>query len=330
MKLSYRAAAAAALLAAWASTAAAAPDPAVSPAPVIAQHVVAQSFGVYSLRVGEVQVTALSDGSVPQDLHQLLHRTTDKHTDALLARNYQVNPVEASLNAFLITLPGRLVLVDTGAGQIFGPGYGGKLLESLAQAGVRPEQITDVLITHLHDDHSGGLVKDGQRVFVNAVVHVGKPDVDFFFDPSNQAKTGYDKSYFDIAVKTLKPYLDAGKVETFSGTQEVAPGIEASLHPGHTPGSAFYTLTSAGEHLVFIGDIVHVAAVQFPDPTVTIDYDEDQTAAARTREDAFARFARDGDLIAVPHLPFPGVGHVRAEGHGYAWVPVTYANRAGK
>lgn len=329
MKLAYRASAALALLSALASTAATASSPTASPAPVIAQHVAAQSSGLYSLRVGDARVTALSDGTVPQDLHKLLHRTTIQHTDLLLARNDQVNPIEVSLNAFLITLPGRLVLVDTGAGQIFGPGYGGKLIQSLAQAGVRPEQITDVLITHLHDDHSGGLVKDGRRVFVNAVVHVGKPDVDFFFDPSNQAKTGYDKSYFDIAVKTLKPYLDAGKVETFSGTQDVLPGIEASVHPGHTPGSAFYTLTSAGEHIVFVGDIVHVAAVQFPDPTVTIDYDLDQTAAARNREAAFARFARDGDLIAVPHLPFPGVGYVRAEGGGsYAWVPITYTNRA--
>jgi glyoxylase-like metal-dependent hydrolase (beta-lactamase superfamily II) len=306
------------------------PGPAWSQAaPLTAEHIVSQPVGVYNLRVGQVIVTALSDGSVPQDLHQLLHRTTNTHTDALLARNYQVNPVEASLNAFLVRLPGRLVLVDTGAGQLFKPA-GGKLLDSLAEVGVRPEQITDVLITHLHDDHSGGLVKDGRRVFVNATVHVAKPDVDFFFNPANQARTGYDKSYFEVAVQTLKPYLDAGKVQMFSQTTEVLPGVEAAIHPGHTPGSAFYTLTSAGEHIVFTGDIIHVAAVQFPDPSVTIDYDEDQTAAAHVREAAFASFARNGDLIAVPHLPFPGVGYVRAEGPGsYSWVPLTYTNRAG-
>jgi glyoxylase-like metal-dependent hydrolase (beta-lactamase superfamily II) len=283
------------------------------------------------MQVGDVRITALSDGSVPQDLHQLLHRTTNGHTDALIARNFQSNPVEASLNAFLLRLQGRLVLVDTGAGQLFGPGNGGKLLDALARVGVQPGQITDVPITHAHDDHSGGLIHDGKRVFLNAVVHVGKPDVDFFFDNGNQARTGYDKSYFDIAQQTLKPYMDAGKLSTFSGRQEVVPGVTGEIHPGHTPGSAFYTLESKGEKIIFVGDIVHVAAVQFPDPSVTIAYDEDESGAARVRAETFASLAKSGDLIAVPHLPFPGFGNVRARPEGgYDWVPVTYTNRAGQ
>jgi len=295
------------------------------------RNVSAQLPDTYEIQVGDVRVVALSDGSVPQDLHQLLHRTTNAHTDALIARNFQSNPVEASLNAFLLRLPGRLVLVDTGSGQLFGPGNGGKLIGALARIGVRPDQITDVLITHAHDDHSGGLVHDGKRVFLNAVVHLGKPDVDFFFDNANQVRTGYDKSYFEVAQLTLKPYMDAGKLSTFDGKQEVVPGVFGEIHPGHTPGSAFYTLESKGERIIFVGDIVHVAAVQFPDPAVTIAYDADENGAARVRADTFARFAKSGDLIAVPHLSFPGFGHVRARSEGgYEWVPVTYSNRAGQ
>jgi glyoxylase-like metal-dependent hydrolase (beta-lactamase superfamily II) len=293
-------------------------------------HVVAQGANFYRFRVGEVTVTALSDGTVPQDLHALLTGTTPARTDSLLNASFLRNPIEASINAFLIALPNRLVLVDTGSGDLFGPGNGGKLLSSLAAAGHRPEQVTDILITHVHTDHSGGLVHAGKIVFPNATVHVGKPDVDFFLNPANAARSGYDRKYFDEAIKTLKPYVDAGKIAAFSSTADVVPGVTATLHPGHTPGSAFYTLTSQGERVTFIGDIIHVASVQFPDPSVTIVYDVNPKAAETTREQAFAEFASDRELIAAPHLPFPGVGHVRRAGKGYQWAPVEYGNREGE
>ncbi|MBB3695156.1 MBL fold metallo-hydrolase [Sphingomonas sp. BK580] len=289
--------------------------------------VMLQGADFYRFRVGAVTVTALSDGTVPQDLHTLLRSTTAGRTDALLRAGFLSNPVEASINAFLVQLPDRLVLVDTGSGELFGPGNGGKLVASLEAAGFRPEQITDILITHVHTDHSGGLVAGGRRVFANATLHVGQPDLDFFLDAGNAARSGYAPKYFEEAIKTVKPYVDAGKVAGFSGTTEVVPGITASLHPGHTPGSAFYTLESEGERIIFIGDIVHVAAVQMPRPEVTIVYDVDPGQAAAVRKSSFAEFARDRALVAAPHLPFPGVGHVRTVGTGYEFVPVDYGNR---
>jgi glyoxylase-like metal-dependent hydrolase (beta-lactamase superfamily II) len=290
-------------------------------------HVAVQGANFYRFRVGAVTVTALSDGTVPQDLHALLTSTAQAKTDALLDASFLHNPVEASINAFLIALPDRLALVDTGSGELFGPGNGGKLLNSLAAAGYRPEQINDILITHVHTDHSGGLVQGGRIVFPNATVHVGKPDVDFFLNPVNAAASGYDSKYFDEAIKTLRPYVGAGKIAAFSNTTEVVPGITATLHPGHTPGSAFYTLTSQGERITFVGDVIHVASVQFPDPTVTIVYDVDPRAAEATREQAFSQLASERELVAAPHLPFPGVGHIRRADRGYQWVPVEYANR---
>lgn len=286
-----------------------------------------QKAGAYILTIGDAQIAALSDGTVPQDLHALLHGTTNDNTDALLNKGYLSNPVEVSLNAFLLRLDGRTVLIDTGAGQLFGPGYGGKLLASLSEAGVTPSQITDILLTHLHDDHEGGLVRDGQIVFPNAIVHVSKIDLDFFLDRSNAAKAHYDMKYFDEAFKTVKLYVDAGKVQTFQGTSEIMPGVTASVHPGHTPGSAFYTVQNQGQKIVFVGDIVHIAAVQFPQPAITIAYDVDPSGAARTRQQEFAIFARDRTLIAVPHMPYPGIGHVRQVGSGYEWVPIEYGNR---
>ena len=92
--------------------------------------------------------------------------------------------MEASINAFYIAIPGHKILVDTGSGQLFGPGKGGRLIER--RPGIKPEDITDILITHAHSDHAGGPVKDGQRVFTRAQVYVGKPDIDFFFNDENQ------------------------------------------------------------------------------------------------------------------------------------------------
>lgn len=289
-----------------------------------------QNPGTYTFSVGDAQITSLSDGTVPQDVHALLHGTTKENTDALLGKSYLANPVETSLNAFLLKFDGRIVLIDTGVGQLFGPGYGGKLLESLSAAGVSPDQVTDVLLTHMHLDHEGGLVHDGQLVFPNATVHVAQAELDFFLDRSNAAKAHYDEKYFDHAFKTVKLYVDAGKVKSFSGTAEIMPGVTGTVHPGHTPGSVFYTVQNKGQKIVFVGDIVHVAAVQFPDPSITIEYDVDMKRAAQTRAEAFSLIARDRTLIAVPHLPFPGVGHIRAVGNGYEWIPVEYANRAAK
>jgi glyoxylase-like metal-dependent hydrolase (beta-lactamase superfamily II) len=285
----------------------------------------------YRLPFGKMEIIALSDGTVPQDLHKLLTETTPADVDVLLNRAFIANPVEASINAYLIRDGSRRILVDTGSGQLFGPGYGGKLLDSLASVGAQPEQITDILITHVHTDHAGGLVIDGKRTFPNATVHVGQPDLDFFLDPSNAEKTGYAQQYFDEAAKTIGVYAEAGKVKGFSETTAILPGITATLHPGHTPGSAFYTVTSEGRSIIFVGDIIHVAAVQFPDTRISIVYDVDPAKAATVRKKAFSEFADDRQLIAAPHLPFPGIGHVGANGEGaFSWYPVEYRNRAGQ
>ncbi len=284
--------------------------------------------GVYRFDVGDFRLTALSDGTVAQNVYEIASNTSPAELDGALHDGYLTNPVETSINVMLLQAGARLVLVDTGAGELFGPGNGGKLVAALAAAGVGPTQITDILLTHVHADHSGGLTAGGEILFSNATVHVGKPDVDFFLNPANSIETGYDIHYFDEATKTLKPYADAGKVRAFSGPTEVLPGITASLHPGHTPGTAFYVAASRGEAITFIGDIIHFGAVQFPNPSVTVVYDLDSAAAAAVRAQQFALFAQERTLVAAPHLPFPGVGHLRAEaGGGFRWMPIEYTNR---
>lgn len=291
----------------------------------------AQVADFYAFPLGGLKIVALSDGTVPQDLHQLLTGTTPAKVDELLEQSFQSNPVEASINAYLIEDGDRRILIDTGSGQLFGPGNGGKLFDSLAVVGVSPRDITDILITHIHTDHTGGLVMDGGAVFPNATVHVATPDISFFLDAPNSEKTGYARQYFDEAEKTIGVYENAGKVKTFSDNETILPGIVATLHPGHTPGSAFFTVTSNGKSIIFVGDIIHVASVQFPDPSITIVYDVDPDKAEAMREAAFSNFAKTRQLIAAPHLPFPGVGHIRSEGeNSYTFHPLEYRNRAGQ
>jgi glyoxylase-like metal-dependent hydrolase (beta-lactamase superfamily II) len=283
---------------------------------------------IYRFSIGDVQVTALSDGSVPIDMHPLLRGLSTAEVDAMLARSFLTNPTEVSINAFLLEFKGHKVLVDTGVGDLFGPGNAGQLPKALALAGVSLDQVTDILLSHIHADHSGGLVRGGKIMFQNATVHVGKADLDFFLDKSNAKRTGYELHHFVEGTAMLKPYVDAGKVRTIDRSGEILPGITAELHPGHTPGTAFYTLSSRGSKLVFIGDTIHAPAVQFPRPDVTITFDQDQPKARAVRKQAFSEFATGRTLVAAPHLPFPGVGHIARDGTGYRWFPVDFVNRA--
>ncbi len=284
-----------------------------------------QMPGVYRVTVGAYRVTALSDGTLPLPIHPLVKGLTPEQIDALLEERFERDPLETSINAFLIDTGSRVLLVDTGAGKLFGE-YGGKLPVSLAAAGYRPDQVTDVLITHIHTDHSGGLALDGRPQFPNATVHVGKADVDFFFDKANMAK-GMSPRHYDEALATVGPYLKAGKVKTFSEQSEILPGVTAIPTPGHTPGHAFYRVESEGQSIEFWGDILHVGPVQFRRPEATVTYDIDQDAARAQRLKQFALEADSGRLTGAAHLSFPGLGRLRRDGDAYAWVPVEYRNR---
>ena len=283
----------------------------------------------YSFPLASLTITSLSDGTVPQDLHQLLTGISVAENDRHLHNAFLANPVEASINVFLVRGNGRTILIDTGAGELFGPGNGGKLPDSLASIGVSMDDVTDILITHIHTDHTGGLIRNGMPAFANATIHVAADDLSFFLDWANSAKTGYADRYFQEALGTIGQYHQLGRVKSFKDGATVLPGITASLHPGHTPGSAFFTVESPEQSITFIGDIIHVGAVQFSAPDVTIVYDLNPADAATARKLAFDRLSRDRSLVAAPHLPYPGVGYIGQAGdNSFSWHPLEYRNRA--
>jgi glyoxylase-like metal-dependent hydrolase (beta-lactamase superfamily II) len=279
--------------------------------------------GFFRVMVGDFEVTPISDGTVDLPVDQLL-RQKPEQTKSAFEKNFLKLPAETSDNAFLINTGRKLVLVDTGAGALFGPTLG-KFVQNLKNAGYQPEQIDEIYITHMHGDHVGGLVRDGQRVFPNAVVRAGKADADFWLNKANMDKAPADKKgFFQGAMASINPYIQAGKFKAIESNGELVPGVTAVAEHGHTPGHTTYVVESKGQKLVLIGDLIHVAAVQMENPQVTIGFDSDEKAAAAARKKVFDEVAKNGALIGAAHLQFPGLGHLQTQGKGYRWVPVNY------
>jgi glyoxylase-like metal-dependent hydrolase (beta-lactamase superfamily II) len=233
--------------------------------------------------------------------------------------------LETSVNGFLINTGSKLVLIDTGAAGLFGPTLG-KLASTLKAAGYQPEQVDEVYITHMHADHLGGLLAGKERAFPNAVVRAGKADADYWLSQANMDKAPAEmKNIFQGAMNAIGPYASANQFQPIAQDSELSPGIKAYATAGHTPGHQTYMIESKGQKLLLLGDLMHVAAVQFDNPSVTIAFDVDTTAAEAQRKAAFAGAAKGGYLIGAAHLPFPALGHLKSKGKGYAFVPVDYA-----
>jgi glyoxylase-like metal-dependent hydrolase (beta-lactamase superfamily II) len=297
-----------------------APTAAIAAAP----QVRTQAPGFYRAMLGDFEITALSDGTVDLDVAKLLAEPAAK-TDAALAKAFVKGPVETSVNAYLVNTGTRLVLVDAGAGALFGPTLG-RLLASLQAAGYQPGQVDDIFITHMHPDHVGGLSANGQRVFPNATLHADKRDSDFWLSQANLDKAPEGmKGFFQGAMASVNPYVAAGKYQPFEADGEPVPGIRTLASVGHTAGHTSYVVESQGRQLLVIGDLIHVAAVQFADPGVTISFDSDAKAAEASREKVFKLAAKDGALVGAAHLQFPGLGHLRAAGKSWQWVPTNYS-----
>ena len=281
--------------------------------------------GFHRMMLGDFEITALSDGTVALPVDKLLTNTRPGQVDKALAAAFVKAPLETSVNAYLVNTGSQLVLVDTGAAGLFGPTLG-KLLVNLKAAGYQPEQVDAVVITHMHADHVGGLMAGDKLAFPNATVHADKHDADFWLSQAKLDKASADaKGFFQGAMASLNPYVKAGKFKPFDGDTELVPGVRAQAARGHTPGHAIYVVESKGQKLVLWGDLMHVAAVQFAEPSVTIQFDTDSKAAATQRKKAYADAAKNGYWVAASHLAFPGIGHVRAEGKGYRFVPANYS-----
>ncbi|WP_332847934.1 MBL fold metallo-hydrolase [Massilia sp. S19_KUP03_FR1] len=294
-----------------------------APAFAAAPFAKTQGQGFFRTMIGDIEVTAVSDGTVDLPVDTLL-QDKKANTDATLAKSFLKSPLETSDNTYLINTGSKLVLVDTGAGVLFGPTLG-KMLANLKASGYTPEQVDEIYITHMHPDHVGGLMTSGQRTFPNAVVRAARMESDYWLSESNMSKADASKKgMFQGAMASLNPYVQAGKYKAFEGDIELVPGVTAHADKGHTPGHTTYFVESGKQKLQLVGDLIHVAAVQMDNPTITISFDNDSRAAYASRKKQFDAAAKGGYLIAGAHLPFPGMGHLQVQGKGYRWIPVNY------
>lgn len=281
--------------------------------------------GFFRTSVGALEVTALADGvgSLPTTL-----LTGDSgQIAALLQDDVIEGPVmPMPVNAFLVKTAAQLILVDAGTGRNWGPPNLGHVLDNLRAAGYQPAQVDLILITHMHADHLGGLVDaSGAALYPNAVVRMSQADSDFWLSETIAASAPPEaRELFAVARRSAAPYQRAGHWQPFTGAARIGPAVTAVPLPGHTPGHTGYRFLSNGRQLLVWGDVVHSVPVQMTHPEVTFGLDTAPAVTAAARARLFTSLAAGTELVAGAHLPFPGLGRVRAAGPVYRWAPAPY------
>lgn len=265
------------------------------------------SADVHAFTIGEFQAFALRDGelSVPNDGAVLAMGEPKADVDALLtAAGLSTESLSISIQPLLVRAGERVVLFDAGAaGQM---GTQGKLPASLAAAGVSPDQVTDVLISHLHGDHVAGLVGGGALAFPNATIRMSADEWTALQADAQMAEL----------VRIITP-----KVETFAPNAEILPGVRSVDIDGHTPGHSGFEIASGDERLLYVADTVHHHIISVQRPTWTIAFDGDEAVAEASRQAVLARAADENLRVYAFHFPFPGLGRVERQGDGFAWSP---------
>jgi glyoxylase-like metal-dependent hydrolase (beta-lactamase superfamily II) len=275
--------------------------------------------GVYHRRIGDIVVTAISDGYL-DGAYEFMRDITPQDAERILRDAYRPAPPRISINCFVVRSGGRAALIETGSGNSMGPTLG-KMPQNLAAAGIDPKSIDTIILTHMHPDHSNGLTdENGVAKFPHVELVVAERDVDHWFDDAAMAKATERQKlrFFQWAREQIAPYQKQRR----DAKGEVFPGVTAEPIPGHTPGHTAYRIESKGEQLLIWGDIVHIPDVQTRRPDVYMEPDVDPQAAIAMRKRVFDMVATDRLLAAGMHMHFPGFLNLnrRADG-GYELIP---------
>jgi glyoxylase-like metal-dependent hydrolase (beta-lactamase superfamily II) len=277
----------------------------------------------YALRVGDLDVLVISDGVLPLPT-ETMATNVDPAVRAAWFKDMFVGPdmFDWALNVLVVRSGDQTILVDAGLGGQF-PGFprAGQFPKRLEAAGIDLASVTDVVITHMHMDHVGGLLVDDvkQRLRPDVRIHVSATEVAFWDAPDftfTSMPTPVPKVLRSTAAQFIKEYRD--KLKTFDEECEVAPGVVAKVTGGHTPGHCVVQLNSGGERLTFAGDALFPVGFDHPDWHNGFEHDPEESVRVRVRllQDA----AASGELLVATHLPFPSVGHVAVDGDAFRWV----------
>jgi glyoxylase-like metal-dependent hydrolase (beta-lactamase superfamily II) len=279
----------------------------------------------YALRVGEIDVLVVSDGvlSLPG---VMLGHNADPAVRAAWLKDMFLPPdmLEWALNAVVVRSGGRTILIDAGIG--VDPGLNlpraGRLVQRLEAAGIDLASVTDVVLTHLHMDHCGGLLLDGvrERLRPDLRVHLEAAEVKFWASP-DFSHVSMPPGFPDALRRTAKRFLNEydGQLRPFDKEYEVAPGVVVTRTGGHTPGHSVVHLASGGDRLTFAGDAVFQVGFEHPDWYNGFEHDPEEAARVRVR--LLRELAATGEPLVATHLSFPSVCHVAVAGDVFRWVP---------
>jgi glyoxylase-like metal-dependent hydrolase (beta-lactamase superfamily II) len=280
----------------------------------------------YAVRIGEIDVLVVSDGVLPLPTTMLAHNADPAVRAAWL--NDMFLPPDAfdwALNAVMVRSGDKTILIDAGLGSdpdLHLP-RAGQLIKRLEAAGIDLASVTDLVLTHLHMDHVGGLLVDGvkERLRKDLRIHVAAAEVKFWEAPDftrTSMPQGFPDALRAAAKRFVKEY--GGQIRQFDEEHEIAPGVVVRRTGGHTPGHSVVRVASGGEALTFAGDAVF--AVGFEQPEWHNGFEHDPEEAARVRIRLLRELAETGELLVATHMPFPSVGHVAVAGDAFRWVPV--------
>lgn len=276
-----------------------------------------------SFKLGSFTVSVLRDGSRLSEKPQETYGTnqTPEAVSELLAANFL--PVDKFVNGFsptLVDTGSDVILFDTGLGEAGREGGAGQMLSALTAAGYTPDQVTVVVITHMHGDHIGGLTEAGAPTFPNARYVTGQAEFDFWKDPA-RVGTPAENGHKGVLAKMVP----LAEKTTFIGDGgEVVAGINGMAAFGHSPGHMIYRIESEGKALVVTADTANHFVLSLQRPDWEVRFDMDKGAAAATRKQVFDMLATDRLPFVGYHMPYPSVGFVEKLDQGYRFVPETY------
>ncbi|SMD20227.1 MBL fold metallo-hydrolase [Rhizobium sp. RU36D] len=277
----------------------------------------------HRFKVGGFEVLVIKDGARASDKPQETFGTnqTPEAVGELLAANFL--PQDKFVNSFapvLVNTGADVVLFDTGLGPAARAQGGGRLIEGLAAAGYTPEDVTVVVLTHMHGDHIGGLMENGKPTFANARYVTGQAEYDFWVDPA-RAGTPAENGQKGV-LANVKPLAE--KMTFVGDGASVVSGITGMAAFGHSPGHMIYMLESDGKSLLLTADTANHFVLSLQKPEWEVRFDMDKAAAAATRKKVFDMLATDRTAFLGYHMPFPAVGFVEKLDTGYRYVPKAY------
>lgn len=278
----------------------------------------------YPLKIGDIDVLVVSDGVLSLPGPMLGHNADPSIRTAWFEERFlPTDELEWALNVIVVHSGGRTILIDAGMGAAF-PDLprAGRTVQRLEAAGIDLATVTDVVITHLHMDHIGGLLIEGvkERLRPDLRIHVAEAEVNFWEAPDFSQVSmppGFPDALRQTAARFLKEYRS--QLNTFEDKHEVAPGVLVTRIGGHTPGHSVVRLASRGERLTFAGDAVFPVGFDHPDWYNGFDHYPEE--AARVRVQLLQELAANRESLVATHLSFPSVCHVAIDGNVFRWVP---------